>query len=334
MATFGDYSPLSNMFTSSLVWKEETFCCAEAAFCWEKVHMCGYEHLAKFVQLTDGTSAKILCCTIPVNKEWETSQSSILQAILMAKAAQCSEYFDLLLSSETFVYDSPDPIWGRGKNGAGENHLGKLHDIVRKSVVDVPRVTVLCDSILQEMPLPEDVNGKLNRITKQVTTDQQSTSYTSTYVAGMSFKTQVCVHRTSTIEQLQIHIEQNDQCIAKSNIVVVCMGLNNLLWGDSADCVTIKLLDFCSFLEKFTKPGTTVLLSTLLQTQANIPVQSVNKQLTRSAMNIIQLDKAVSKNHVAEETFYKDDLYLKDAGLRKVAFKMYNYVKFRVSSNQ
>ncbi len=42
----------------------------------------------------------------------------------------------MLLTTEDrlLIEDTPDPFWGRGRDGLGHNHLGRLHSQIRKTL--------------------------------------------------------------------------------------------------------------------------------------------------------------------------------------------------------
>jgi ribA/ribD-fused uncharacterized protein len=68
---------------------------------------------------------------------WNTKKLSVMESILRAKLDQHQEVRDALIKSgdEEIAEDSPvDGFWGRGKNGSGENQLGKLWMKIRSEL--------------------------------------------------------------------------------------------------------------------------------------------------------------------------------------------------------
>lgn len=61
--------------------------------------------------------------------EWDMKKLAVMESILRAKLDQHQEVRNALLKNvdEEIAEDSPvDSFWGRGKDGNGENQLGKL----------------------------------------------------------------------------------------------------------------------------------------------------------------------------------------------------------------
>jgi len=61
--------------------------------------------------------------------EWENKKLSIMEDVIRTKLSQHPEVRQALQDSgdEEIVEDSPtDYFWGEGKDGSGQNHLGKL----------------------------------------------------------------------------------------------------------------------------------------------------------------------------------------------------------------
>jgi len=69
--------------------------------------------------------------------EWNAKKISIMESILRSKLSQHQEVRDALVKSgnEEIIEDSPvDAFWGRGKDGDGENQLGKLWMKIRSEL--------------------------------------------------------------------------------------------------------------------------------------------------------------------------------------------------------
>lgn len=68
---------------------------------------------------------------------WNTKKLSVMESILRAKLDQHQEVRNALAKSgdEEIAEDSPvDGFWGRGKDGKGENQLGKLWMKIRSEL--------------------------------------------------------------------------------------------------------------------------------------------------------------------------------------------------------
>jgi ribA/ribD-fused uncharacterized protein len=69
--------------------------------------------------------------------EWNTKKLLVMESILRLKLTQHQEVRDALIKSgsEEIAEDSPvDAFWGRGKDGNGDNQLGKLWMKIRSEL--------------------------------------------------------------------------------------------------------------------------------------------------------------------------------------------------------
>ena len=64
------------------------------------------------------------------SREWFIVKKDIMYEILKAKFVQCQPYRKLLLAyaDMVFIEDTTNDYWGRGRDGNGNNHLGRLHN--------------------------------------------------------------------------------------------------------------------------------------------------------------------------------------------------------------
>lgn len=70
--------------------------------------------------------------------DWDRVKLEVMESILRAKLAQHQEVRDALIRSaqEEIAEDSPvDSFWGRGKDGNGQNNLGKLWMKIRADIL-------------------------------------------------------------------------------------------------------------------------------------------------------------------------------------------------------
>lgn len=71
--------------------------------------------------------------------DWDSKRIQVMKTCVKAKFTQHTELTELLLSTGTahLVEDSPyDTFWGCGKNGTGQNMLGKILMEVREELRD------------------------------------------------------------------------------------------------------------------------------------------------------------------------------------------------------
>lgn len=134
----GPYRCFSNFFPCTFYFNNIEFCCSEQAFMWAK---------AKFFK-DEEIAAEILKETVPYkikklgrkvknyNEEaWNEVRYDIMLQINKEKYSYNKDLKDILLSTgDAFLFeDSPyDYLWGVGKNGAGQNLLGRVLMEVRQ----------------------------------------------------------------------------------------------------------------------------------------------------------------------------------------------------------
>ena len=73
-----------------------------------------------------------------VRKNWSEIKLTVMENILRAKLGDHSYIYEKLLSTgdREIIENSPiDAYWGTGKDGKGENHLGKLWMRLRKEMM-------------------------------------------------------------------------------------------------------------------------------------------------------------------------------------------------------
>lgn len=128
----GPYKCFSNFFPCVFYFQDRKFCCSEQAFMWMKARTFNDEE----------TAAEILKETIPYKikklgrkvknyKEevWNEIRYDIMFQVNKEKYFYNQDLRQILLDTEdAYLFeDSPyDYIWGIGKNGGGQNLLGKV----------------------------------------------------------------------------------------------------------------------------------------------------------------------------------------------------------------
>jgi ribA/ribD-fused uncharacterized protein len=74
---------------------------------------------------------------LPLREDWEDVKVLVMRRILIAKFKRIEYMRNLLLSTgnaEIVEYSDKDYFWGRGKDGAGYNMLGKLLMEMREEI--------------------------------------------------------------------------------------------------------------------------------------------------------------------------------------------------------
>lgn len=126
------YGCFSNFHPCSFTWEGRKFNCSEQAFMWAKAtYFKDDETAIKIMSESDPKKIKKLGRTVKDfnDEEWSIVRYNFMLSINMAKYSQNEDLKNILLSTgnQTIVEDSPyDYIWGIGKNGVGQNLLGKV----------------------------------------------------------------------------------------------------------------------------------------------------------------------------------------------------------------
>lgn len=83
--------------------------------------------------------AKKIACQSEIKPNWDEIKYDVMKKALMAKFQQNKSFANLLISTgqEIIEEDSPyDSIWGIGKDGKGQNLLGKVLMEVREYLIN------------------------------------------------------------------------------------------------------------------------------------------------------------------------------------------------------
>jgi ribA/ribD-fused uncharacterized protein len=89
---------------------------------------------AEIHNATSPTKAKAIGRKVTLRKNWDKIKDKVMMTALVAKFAQNTKIRDMLLETgdRELIEDSPDDYyWGCGKEGNGQNKLGKLLMVVR-----------------------------------------------------------------------------------------------------------------------------------------------------------------------------------------------------------
>ena len=126
------YGCFSNFYPCTFVWKGLKFNCSEQAFMWTKATFFHDDEIAKkILQETNPMEIKKLGRLVKNFDEtkWAEVRYSYMLDINIEKYRQNIELRNILISTgdAKIVEDSPfDYIWGIGKDGSGQNLLGKV----------------------------------------------------------------------------------------------------------------------------------------------------------------------------------------------------------------
>lgn len=149
----GHTHPLSNFYPVEMKVGNEVFKSSEAAYQHRKAQTMGAEECARKIQKSDrGVTAMRLASKIKTDREWSTKKLSVMDSILMEKLRVCPNVRKALQNSgsKELVEDTPHEFWGRGRQGNGQNELGKLWMRLRTVLRENP------DSLIQ----PKNTSAK------------------------------------------------------------------------------------------------------------------------------------------------------------------------------
>ena len=134
----GPASPLSNLFPFPFTYNDQEFHSVEQAYQYEKarIHK-SHDTMRAVLNSRDGFGAKRAAdrriTSVGLIPEWLCQRKDIMLTMLLHKYRQCPEYAAMIDHHSSFVEDTNSEYWGRGRDGRGENTLGKLHLQVRNS---------------------------------------------------------------------------------------------------------------------------------------------------------------------------------------------------------
>lgn len=138
------YGCFSNFYPCTFTYKGITFNCSEQAFMYEKAMTFNdFETAKQILNETDPKTIKKLGRKVSNFNEskWSAIRYNIMLDINYEKYSQNNELKRVLLSTNNIeiVEDSPfDYIWGIGRDGSGQNLLGKalmkIRDKFRKQI--------------------------------------------------------------------------------------------------------------------------------------------------------------------------------------------------------
>lgn len=141
------YGCFSNFYPCRFNWQEIEFNCSEQAFMYAKAIYFNDIEIANQILLeTDPKKIKKLGRKVKNfdDTKWAEVRYNFMLTINRVKYTQNEDLRDILLSTgrATIVEDSPfDYIWGIGKDGSGQNLLGKVLMELRDYFISLEIVT-------------------------------------------------------------------------------------------------------------------------------------------------------------------------------------------------
>lgn len=147
----GGHDPLSNFHLVSLHVYQRFFKSLEHAYQWRKGKYLRMDSVAERIAMTKTPreAKDIADNELQTNgSNWYYDKKLIMHDLLIAKSEQCPAFVQALLQSgqDDIVEDTNHPYWARGKNGQGQNMLGKLLMIIRDGLTQASNPTQSLES--------------------------------------------------------------------------------------------------------------------------------------------------------------------------------------------
>ena len=103
--------------------------------------------------------AKRVSKKINVCQKWHEHKFEVMKKILRVKSDQCKEFRERLLETgqRPLIHDLPDPVWGWGVTGSGQNKNGKLLEELRSELSESKNLSsAAIKELLEEFPFPSE----------------------------------------------------------------------------------------------------------------------------------------------------------------------------------
>lgn len=137
-STSGKYGAFSNFYSSPIFLDNKWWKTTEHYYQAQKT-----TNEAKQNEISLARNAKIakqIATECELREDWEDIKYNVMKKALFAKFTQHTSLKNLLISTgdEAIGEDSPyDYIWGLGKNGSGQNLLGKALEEIREQIKSI-----------------------------------------------------------------------------------------------------------------------------------------------------------------------------------------------------
>lgn len=135
----GHEHPLSNFFEVNVTYNGRQFANTETAYQFCKAETMGDDYRARrILQAENGLHAMRIASKIQTDERWTRKKTQVMEDLIKEKLRVCETAKSILLASDSkeIIEDTTHEVWGRGKEGKGQNILGKiwmkLRDRLRK----------------------------------------------------------------------------------------------------------------------------------------------------------------------------------------------------------
>ena len=133
----GAKNPLSNFYPTTISAWGMNFLSVEQGYTYYKAQTMNEPTLARNIMYTQmARGAKKIGDSIITDQRWQKIKNEVMYYLLQQKAKTCHIFREKLQASQNAVLleDTENEYWGRGKNGTGENNLGRLLMTIRQDL--------------------------------------------------------------------------------------------------------------------------------------------------------------------------------------------------------
>ena len=125
----GHAHPLSNFFEVKITQNGREFPTLEAAYQYSKAEAMGDSYRGnKILNAETGLHAMRIASHIKTDENWQENKIKVMEHLIKEKLRVCEPARSTILSSgsKEIIEDTTHEFWGRGKQGKGQNQLGKI----------------------------------------------------------------------------------------------------------------------------------------------------------------------------------------------------------------
>lgn len=232
----GSDSPLSNFYPCDIIFNDQSYRSSEHAYQVAKAQLCR-PSAADYIR--DAPSAKVAMhrartCIPNPSREWNDVKVTTMRSILYQKYTQVPDYVTALQTHSAFVEDTAHPFWGRGVDGQGLNHLGRLHSLIKTNPPTQTDVLLVGCEIANDLrPYLQDLHkdrpidtiitpGATTRLTLNILQSKSLRQYACIYIIAGNHDHHHQREASHTIADLQ-HIRDHLTSNTKATVVMCGM---------------------------------------------------------------------------------------------------------------
>ena len=283
-------------------------------------------------------------------KSWQRGKRRVMRDLLNKKLRQVPAYQAALREADQFVEITGHPYWGRGtKHHPGANVLGKLHRVIKQQLPPVPpKVVIIGDSLLRDLPLPELLTRKPETHRTQTQSLYPSQPSSTSYMikqecvdSFLPYHTEIHVNPGITTRGLRQRVHRHlQEWLTGAYCLVIMAGTNDLSAGYSPESTLKSICAIQNELQQYASVKHISCVSVLYRADGahQQEITKLNEQLSQHfgtkfihatrRLNLGQIHKHRPSSQKINPDLYRDDVHLKPAGLREVAFAMSKHLAY------